>query len=146
MLRNEKYHKALRGEYTPTIWEAVELIDQWLSLWSTKTECPHVPGKTIRQVFDEGKGEGMPQDELDDLMLDRRFQKFSERHSHVGRVLLARVARWQEIDDVTVRYSIFEKSTVRVQLSGALICTAASVDRRYEPQSITSAPRQRRNG
>ncbi|MCK9420257.1 MAG: Mu transposase C-terminal domain-containing protein [Nitrospirae bacterium] len=127
MLRNEKFHRALRGEYTPTIWEAVELIDQWLSLWSTKTECPHVAGKSIRQVFDEGKGPGMPHDELDDLMMDTKITKIYQNGIRMwGEYYWHESLYGKKFDDVTVRYSIFEKSTVRVYAkNGALICTAA---------------------
>jgi putative transposase len=130
MLRNEKFHRALRGEYTPTIWEAVELIDQWLNLWSTKTECPHVAGKTVREVFDEGKGEGMPQDELDDLMMDTRITKIYQNGIRMwGEYYWHEALYGKKYDDVTVRYSIFEKSSVRVYAkNGALICTAVRTE------------------
>ncbi len=127
MKQNEKYHKALRGEYTPTIWEAVELINQWLSLWSTKTECPHLPGKSIRQVFDEGKGQGIAQDELDDLMLDTKITKIYQNGIRMwGEYYWHEALYGKKFDDVTIKYSIFDRSAVRVYAkNGALICTAA---------------------
>jgi len=127
MLRNEKFHKALRGEYTPTIWETVELIDQWLDLWSNRTECPHVPGKTVRQVFDEGRGSGIDLGELDDLMMDTKVSKIYQNGIRMwGEYYWHEAIYGKQYDEVIIRYSIFDKSKIKVFSSnGTFICTAS---------------------
>lgn len=126
LLRNEKFHKALRGDYTPTIWEAVDMIDQWLALWSSRNECPHVKGKSVREVFDSGRGPGIEATELDDLMLDTKITKIYQNGIRMwGEYYWHESLYGKKYDDVTVRYSIFDKSMVRVYAhNGALICTA----------------------
>lgn len=126
LMRNEKFHKALRGDYTPTIWEAVDMIDQWLSLWSSRTECPHVKGKTVRQVFDEGRGPGIDAAELDDLMMDAKVAKLYQNGVRIfGGYYWDEALYGKQYDDVVVRYSIFDKSQIRVyRENGAFLCTA----------------------
>jgi putative transposase len=126
MMRNEKFHRALRGDFTPTIWEAVEMIDQWLDLWSSRTECPHVKGQTVKQVFEAGKGPGLDVAELDDLMMSAKITKVYQNGIRIwGEYYWHESLYGKKWEEVIVRYSIFDKSNVRVYgRTGALLCTA----------------------
>lgn len=127
MLRNEKLHKALHKEYIPTIEETKELIQAWLEFHYSQP-CPNVKGKTIGEVFNEGKGSGVDINELDELMMEAKI-------ANIGRNGI-RFLGQQYYDDnlcglreqVVIRYSFFDLSYVKVYtLSGEYICTARRV-------------------
>ncbi len=127
MLRNEKLHKALHNEYVPTIEEAVMLLECWLEFHRSQ-ECPHVKGKTIGEVFNEGRGDGVDIAELDDLMmdfkitrLDRNGVRFLGQHYYDENLTGLR-------EHVIIRYSLFDLSHIKVYaMSGEHICTANRV-------------------
>jgi putative transposase len=58
LMRNERWHKAMHASYVPTIPEAIEMIAEWHEHHRSR-KCPHVPGKTIGEVFDEGRDAGL---------------------------------------------------------------------------------------
>lgn len=124
--RNEKFHQALRGDYTPQIWELVDMIDQWLHIWSSRNECPHVKGKSIRQVFDEGRGEGIDADELDDLMMETKVTKIYQNGVRLwGGYYWHEALYGKRYDDIIVRYSIFDQKRVKLYLpNGVFLCSA----------------------
>jgi putative transposase len=124
MLRNEKFHKAIHNEYIPTIEEAIQLIEAWLKFHNSQP-CPHVKGKTIGEVFEEGKGDGVDEAQLDDLMMDMKI-------STIGRNGI-RFLKADYYDDnlygyrgqVLIRYSLFDLSHIKVyDLKGNFLCIA----------------------
>lgn len=124
MLRNEKFHKAIHKEYIPTIDETVGLIDAWLDFHRSQ-QCPHVPGKTIGEVFNEGRGQGINIDELDDLMM-------VTKKANIGRNGI-RFLNADYYDDnlyglretVLIKYSLFDLSKIKVYShKGEFLCIA----------------------
>ena len=50
-------------------------IKNWLIKYHYEQPCPHVKGKTIGEVLESGKGEGVNLEILDDLMMAREIKK-----------------------------------------------------------------------
>ena len=125
--RNEKWHKALHNEYLPTIDEAFEMIEQWQEFAGAQP-CPHVPGKTRKQVFDEGRGPGVDPATLDDLMM-------TEKVGYIGRhgIRFLGLDYWADElyglkQRAIVRYSILDRSTIKVYTEKEeFICVAQRV-------------------
>ncbi len=128
--RNEPFHKALASaiNYVPTINQTVQLISAWHEFHRSQP-CPHVKGRTIGEVFDEGRGTGVTAPELDDLMMaikrtriDRNGIRFASADYYDENLYGLR-------EEVVIRYSLFDLSTIKVYtLSGEPICTAARVE------------------
>jgi len=125
--RNEKWHKALHNEYIPTIDEALEMLAQWQE-FAGSLECPHVAGKTCKQVFDEGRGPGVDPATLDDLMM-------TERVGYIGNhgIRFLGTDYWSDElyglkQRAIVRYSILDRSSIKVYTTREeFICTAKRV-------------------
>jgi len=112
-LRNEKFHKALHNEYIPTIYEAIAYIEAWLN-WYRQQPCPHIKGKSIGEVFEEGKGSGVDINMLDDLMMEAKVTRIG-RHG----IRFLGADYWHDSfisirGTVVVRYSFFDISFVKV--------------------------------
>jgi putative transposase len=123
-LRNEKLsawiHKTLHGDYTPDLYEFIEMMEQWLYFYRHTNECPNNKGYTIAQTVGQYKqteaykAKAKPQpDVLDDLMLAQKevmiYQNGVRMHGEFY---------WHEAfyglkgERTTVRYSIFDRSWV----------------------------------
>jgi putative transposase len=127
LLRNERFHKDLHAGYIPTISEAIEMIDAWLS-WHREQPCPHVEGKTIGQVFDEGRGPGVDIAELDDLMMAMEIKTINRN----GITFLGQEYYDDSLyglrESVIIRYSLFDLSSIKVfSMRGEYLCTASRV-------------------
>lgn len=130
MLRNEKFHRAMHREYIPTIREAIGMIEKWLQFHRSQP-CPHVKGKTIGEVFEEGKDSGQAGmttqslAELDDLMmamkrstLTRNGIRFLDADYYDDNLYGLR-------EEVMIRYSLFDISQVKVYtMKGEFLCNA----------------------
>lgn len=127
MMRNEKFHKALHNEYIPTIEETVQLIQMWLEFHRSQ-ECPHVKGKTIGEVFNEGKGPGVEINELDDLMMDITIKNIRRNGITFLNADYYDDNLYGLREQVMIRYSLFDLSHIKVYaLTGEFICTAQRV-------------------
>jgi len=144
MLRNEPMHKEIHKEQLarslkgngqnvkagcacPTIEEAVELVNKWIEFHNSQP-CPHVKGKTIGEVLNEGRGEGVDVQKLDDLML---AQEIKTIHRNGIRFLNADYYN-EELygfrEKVIIKYSLFDLSKVRIYtLQGKFLCEADRV-------------------
>lgn len=131
MMRNEKFHKqyhaAMYGDYVPTLEEAKDLIEIWLDFYRAQP-CPHVKGKTIGEVFNEGKGNGVDESELDELMMNWGDKPIPVKQNGVellhGRYydepLTSLVG-----EKVWVKYSLFDITKVSIfDEKGRFICRA----------------------
>jgi hypothetical protein len=131
LLRNEKFHRAIHREYVPTIEETLQHIGAWRD-WHRSQPCPHVKGKTIGQVFDEGRGPGVDINKLDDLMLaikkgsiNRNGIRFLNADYYSDDLYGLR-------ESVVIHYSLFDLSHIKVySSSGQIICTARRVMRMH---------------
>ncbi len=127
MLRNEKLHKALHNEYIPTIEEAVMLLECWLEFHRSQ-ECPHVKGKSIGEVFNEGRGDGVNIAELDDLMMDMKITRIDRNGIRFLNQYYYNENLYNLREQVFIRYSLFDLSYIKVYaLNGEFICTAERV-------------------
>ncbi|HBE44244.1 MAG TPA: hypothetical protein DDW17_02015 [Deltaproteobacteria bacterium] len=128
LLRNEKFHKALHKQYIPTIEETIELIDMWHDFLRSQP-CPHVKGKTIGEVFDEGVGSGVDPHELDDLMLSTKIANIRQRGIRFLGADYYDDALYGLREQVIIRYSLFDLASIKVYaLSGELLCEAKRVE------------------
>lgn len=127
MLRNEKFHKALHNEYVPTLNEAIQMIESWLA-WHRSNPCPHVKGKTIGQVFEEGKGNGVDIEQLDDLMMDVQVGKIGRNGIRFLTAEYYDDNLYGLAENVLIKYDLFDLSYLKVySLKGDYLCKAARV-------------------
>ncbi len=131
MLRNEKFHealhKALYGEYIPTIEEVIQLIEIWREFHRSQP-CPHVKGKTIGEVFDEGRGPGVDIGELDDLMLAMKITKIGRNGIRFLNSDYYNENLYGLRENVIIKYSLFDLSYIRVySIGGEYLCNANRV-------------------
>lgn len=135
MLRNEKLHKALHKEYIPTIEETIQLIEMWLQFHRSQP-CPHVKGKTIGEVFDEGTATTSARNdraafniqELDDLMMAIRKSTITRNGIRFLNADYYDDNLYGLREEVMIKYSLFDLSQVKVfSVKGEFLCTAKRV-------------------
>ncbi len=126
-LRNEKFHNAIKSGYVPTIEEACRIIDAWHE-WHRQQPCPHVEGKTIGQVFDEGKGPGVNVAELDDLMMAMEVKTINRNGiTFLGQEYYDDALYGLRVSAV-IKYSLFDLSSIKVySMNGEYLCAATRV-------------------
>ncbi len=125
--RNEKFHKKRHIDYVPTIQEALGAIENWLAFYRSQP-CPNVPGKTIGEVFNEGKGEGVNESLLNDLMMAEEVRKIGRNGVTLFGNHYYNEALYGIKDSVIVRYSLFDISRVQIySRKGEFICEATTV-------------------
>jgi putative transposase len=126
--RNEKFHRALHSGYVPTIEEVKEWLNTWHEEFHRSQPCPHVSGRTIGEVFDQGRGRGVNIDELDDLMMAVKRARITR---HGIRFLNADYYDdnlYGLTDRVIIRYSLFDLSYIKVYTEdGEFLCKADRV-------------------
>jgi putative transposase len=123
-MRNEKFHKENHCNFVPTLEQANTYFENWLKFYRSQP-CPHVPGKTIGQVFNEGRGTGVDINILDELMLasdarkvGRNGVKFLNAHYFAEELYGLK-------ENVIIRYNLLDLSSVKVYTQkGEFICTA----------------------
>lgn len=124
MMRNEKFHKEFHNEFIPTIEQLNQMIMYWMEFHYSQP-CPNVKGKTIGEVFNEGKGEGVDITKLDDLML---VQEIKTIHRNGIRFLKADYYNenlYGLREKVLIKYSLFDLSAIKVfDLKGKFLCEA----------------------
>lgn len=128
LMRNEKWHQAHHNGYIPTMSEAIDMIAQWLEFEGAQP-CPHVPGKTRQQVFDEGRGPGVDPAALDDLMMQ-------ERIGYIGRHGLRFLGADYWSDELygltqraVVRYSLLDPDALKVYTEkDQFLCVAHRIE------------------
>lgn len=127
MMRNEKFHKAIHNEYVPTIEEAIALLESWLEFHRSQP-CPHVPGKTIGEVFMEGCGPGVDVAQLDDLMMEDQITNIRRNGIRFLGADYYDDNLYGLREQVVIRYSLFDLTHVNVYArSGEFIGTAKRV-------------------
>ena len=113
MMRNEKFHKQIHNNFVPTIEQAHQLIQAWLEFHKSQP-CPRDRTKTIGEIFEEGCGEGVDIDMLDDLMMASEIRKIGRNGiKFLGNHYFAE-KMYGINDKVEIRYSLFDLSYVKV--------------------------------
>lgn len=127
MKRNEKFHKSIHNNVIPTIEEAVRGINAWLDFYRSR-ECPNVSGKTIGEVFNEGRGDGVDITALDDLMMAQEERKVCRNGVRMFNTYYWNSALYGINDSVVVKYSLLDITKVKVYSKcGDFICEAETV-------------------
>lgn len=123
--RNETFHKVHHNGYVPTIREAVEMITTWVREYLETQPCPHVKGKTIGEVFNEGRGPGVEIAELDELMLATEVKTIRANGIRFLGADYYDDALFGLREQVFVKYSLSDLSNVRVyDREGRFLCIA----------------------
>lgn len=125
MHMGETFHKAIHNGYIPTIEEVKDMMDAWIEDYLEVQPCPHVKGKTISEVFREGRGPGVDVGELDELMMATEVKTI-----RASTITFLGADYYHENllglhESVYVKYSLFDLSSIKVyDRSGNHLCTA----------------------
>lgn len=124
MKRNEKYHQEIHEEFIPTMEQAIVIVNKFIEIYHTG-DCPHIKGRTIQEVWDEAKGEGVDAYVLEELLMSEEIRKINKNG-----VKFLNMYYWSpELDGlkekVIIKYSLFDITAVKVySLENQFICTA----------------------
>lgn len=113
MKRNEKFHKSIHNGVIPTIKQAVQGINAWLDFYRSR-ECPNVSGKTIGEVFNEGRGDGVDITVLDDLMMAETERKICRNGVRMFNTYYWNDDLYRIDDTVVVKYSLLDITKVKL--------------------------------
>lgn len=127
--RNEKLHKALYKVNIPSLEQVTNFIKNWLIKYHYEQPCPQIKGKTIGEILESGKGEGVNLETLDDLMMAREIKKI-----YRNGILFLKNNYYDEAlfgykKEVIIKYSLFNLSSIKVyKLNGEFLCEAKKVE------------------
>ena len=125
--RNEKIHKKLHNEYIPTIEELTQMLDYYMD-FHRSLECPNVKGKTIGEVFDEGKGSGVNVTELDNLMMSKERKTIYRNGIKFLKADYYNDNLYGLKGKVIIKYSLSDLTKIKVfTLNNEYICDAERV-------------------
>ena len=122
--RNEKFHKSIHSEHIPTIDEITKSLEQWFIFYRSQP-CPNVEGKTIGEVFDEGKGSGIDINTLDELMMAQEIRQVGRNEVRMCANMYDSDELYGMKDKVVVKYSLLDIFNGKIYgKSGEFICDA----------------------
>lgn len=125
--RNEKLHKSMHIDYIPTIDETIKMIDLWLEFKHSQP-CSNAKDKTIQEVLDERKIQGVDATELDDLMLVSDVKTISRQGIKFLGVDYFDERLYGLKSNVQIKYNMFDLSHIKVYtLKGEFLCDAQRV-------------------
>lgn len=123
-MRNEKFHKANRINFTPTIEQAISYIEKWRAFHYAQP-CPHVEGRTIGEVYDAGRGVGVDTAMLDDLMMAEKTATIYRNGIRFLGEYYYDETLYGYKGDAIIKYSLFDLSYIKVYLTdGRFLCLA----------------------
>jgi len=127
--RNEKLHKSLFKANMPTIEQVVKVLEIWLQEYHYKQTCPHIENKTIGEVLESGKGDGVNIDTLDDLMMAREIKNIYRNGILFLKNNYYNEALFGYKKKVIIKYSLFDLSSIKVyKMNGEFLCTAKRIE------------------
>lgn len=127
--RNEKLHKELFKLNIPIIEQVILVLNAWLQKYHYEQPCPHVEGKTIGEVLESGKGEGVNIETLEDLMMAREIKKIQRNGIKFLKNDYYDPALYGYKKNVIIKYSLFNLNSIKVfKLNGEFICEAKRVE------------------
>ena len=129
MKRNEKLHAQIheKYEFTPTIEQAISLIDKWLE-YKHAQPCPNVEGKTIKEVLDETTKQKIDENELDDLMMAQEVKTIGRNGIHFLKADYFDEALYGLKEKAIIKYNLFDLSYIKVYtFKGEYLCRADRV-------------------
>ena len=122
--RNEEFHKENHNEFIPTIEQLNKMFKAYID-FHRKQDCPNVKGKSIGEVFDNGKGTGVNIEELDELMMHEET-----RTVHRDGIRFLNANYYSEdlygiYDRVLIKYSLSDITQIKVYTTNnEFICYA----------------------
>jgi len=125
--QNEKLHKALHRQYIPTIEETIYIINNYYIPFMDSLPCPHQKNKSIGEVFNEAKGEGIDINNLDFLMLESKNVKIYRNGIRFLGRFYYNEALFGISGTATIKYSFFDVSKIYVYIDNQLLCAAEPV-------------------
>lgn len=127
MKRNEKFHKSIHQEYVPTVEETIAALEKWFDFYRSQP-CPHVKGKTIGEVFNEGKGSGVDINQLDELMMAQQTRVVRRNGVKMFNNMFFSNELYGVRDTVVVKYSLLNIFKVKIySLLGEYVCEAEAL-------------------
>jgi len=125
MMRNEKFHKENHNQFIPTIEQLNQMIAYWMEFHYSQP-CPNVKGKTIGEVLNEGRGDGVDIQKLDDLMLAQEVKTIHRNGIRFLKADYFNESLYGLRERVMIKYSLFDLSKIKVfDLKGKFLCDAA---------------------
>jgi len=127
--RNEKLHKQIHenNNFTPTIEQAIKLIDKWLEFKNSQT-CPNDKTKTIKEVLEEVEKQNIIESNLDDLMMAMEIKNIGRNGIRFLKADYFDEALYGIKEKAIIKYSLFDLSYIKVySLKGEFICKANRV-------------------
>lgn len=126
--RNEKIHKKCHSNYVPTIEQVIKLLNYWLS-FHYSMPCKNVEGKTIGEVLEGGKGNGVDVSELDDLMMVTEIKRIGRNGIRFLKSDYYDESLYGLRIKVVIKYSLFDLSEIKVyDTNGKFICIAKRME------------------
>ena len=127
--RNERFHREIFKVNIPTMEQVAQVLKIWLQKYHYEQPCPHVEGKTIGEVLNSGKGEGVNIETLDDLMMIRKIKNIQRNGIKFLKNDYYDSALYGYKKNVIIKYSMFDLSSIKVfKLNGEFMCEAKRVD------------------
>src|SRR5574344_2637337 len=128
MKRNEKIHKELHNEFIPTIEQLTKMLDYYLE-FHLSLPCPNVKGKTIGEVFNSGKGDGVNISELDDLMMAVEIKNIGRNGVRFLKADYYNDCLYGLKGRVLIKYSLSDLTEIKIfNLNNEFLCTAQRVE------------------
>ena len=127
--RNEKLHKQIheQNNFTPTIEQAIKLIDKWLEFKHSQT-CSNDKTKTIKEVLEEVEKQNIIEEKLDDLMMAMEIKNIGRNGIRFLKADYFDEALYGIKEKAIIKYSLFDLSYIKVySLKGEFICKANRV-------------------
>ena len=122
MKRNEKFHKEYHNDFIPTVEQLTQMLDCYMK-FHRSLECPNFKGKTIGEVFEEGKRCGIDINELDDLMLHTEIKTINRNGIRFLKADYYKEALYGLRGRVILKYSLSDLTT----LKNEFICEAERI-------------------
>ena len=122
--RNEKFHKEVHNDFIPTIEQLSIMLDYYMD-YHRSLECPNVKGKTIGEVFENGKGSGIELEKLDDLMMSKEIKTINRNGIRFLNADYYNDCLYGLKERVQIKYSLLDLTKIKVYtLNNEFICYA----------------------
>ena len=125
--RNEKFHSKIHNEFIPTIEQLSILLDSYMDYYRS-LEYPNIKGKTIGEVFENGKGSGIEIEKLDDLMMSQEVKTIHRNGIRFLNADYYNDCLYGLKERVIIKYSLLDLTKIKVYtLNNEFICYADRV-------------------
>lgn len=125
--RNEKFHSEIHTEFTHTIQQTIQMINNWLE-YKNSLPCPNDRTKSIKEMLDSIERQAINPRELDDLMLAQEVKTITSQGIRFLKSDYYNDALYGLRQKVIIKYSLFDLSYINVYtISGKFLCLAERI-------------------